>query len=567
MSFDGFTTHIISQELRQALIGGRLSKIYQPYEQELQFAIRNQGQNYRLNASIHPVYYRLHLTQEKSSNPQQAPMFCMILRKHLENAQILDIYQQDNDRVVVMELSGRDELGDLNTYQLIFELMGRHSNILLVNPQKQTIIDCIKHVPAYLNSYRVLQAGAPYQAAPTDDQQVNLMDQPINKLKDFVDQAKIPILEGQAGHYIQGLGKLGQESLAGLITESGRVQTALESFIDQVKSPQYLLLEKKDKLFFYFMNPDPSAYQVIDSFDSMSSLLDKYYNQKAKQDHIKQISGNLIQKVKQVLDKNMGKLKKLAKDYQTAANAEDYRIKGELLSAYGHQVQKGLTQVDLPNYYEDNQPLTIALNPAKSAIENSQAYFKRYSKYRDSLRFIKTQEEKTNQENDYLENVLVQIQQADIEDIDDIKAELQDQGYVSKDKQKLKKRAKSNSKPRRYKSSDGVMIYVGRNNKQNDQLSLKQAAKNHWWLHTKNIPGAHVIIESDKPSDRTITQAAQIAAYYSKSQGSSNVPVDLVQVKHLRKPNGAKPGFVIYEGQHTVFVTPEEAEIEALKVK
>lgn len=566
MAFDGFISHLMCQELKAHLIGGRISKIYQPYQQEIQMVIRNQGQNYRLNGSIHPSYYRLHLTQERSVNPQQAPMFCMILRKHIENALVLDIYQVDNDRILVMELSGRDELGDMNTYHLIFELMGRHSNILLVNPKTHRIIDCIKHIPSHLNSYRQLQAGAEYQMPPHNSKQVNILSLNSDEIKSFSQETKTEIMTGKANQVIQGLSKTGSQALQKWAQESDSSLLAIQTLLNKVQEPDFCIYQNQGKVNFYFFTPPLiDGISKIENFDSLSALMDSFYNQKAKLNHVKQVSGNLIQEINHILDRNHSKLKKLDRDYQTAANAEDYRIKGELLSAYAHQVRKGLKEISLPNYYEENQALKIDLNPAKSAIENSQYYFKRYSKYRDSLKFIDQQKELTQIENDYLEGILVQLRQADIEDVEEIKAELQSQGYGGKKHKNIKKRAKSNRRPRRYLSSDGTSIYVGRNNQQNDELSLRKASKNHWWMHTKNIPGAHVIIESDHPSDQTITEAGEIAAYYSKSQGSNNVPVDLVQVKHLRKPNGAKPGFVIYEGQRTIYVTPIEETIKALE--
>lgn len=304
-----------------------------------------------------------------------------------------------------------------------------------------------------------------------------------------------------------------------------------------------------------------------DYFPTLSASLDLFYNQKVRLDRVKQLSGDLIQRLKQVIEKNYHKLDNLQKDRLIAEDADIYRLKGELINAFSYQIEKGQSSTIVQNYYKNNEPYTIELNPRKTPSENSQAYFKRYTKYRDSLRYIEKQEKLATEEIEYLESVLVQLDQAEIEDIEDIKAELVREGYGGKRNKTIKKRAKSKSKPRQYKSSDGVIMYVGRNNQQNDELSMRKASKNHWWLHTKDIPGAHVIVESDKPSDQTMTEAAEIAAYYSKSQNSANVPVDTVQVKHLRKPNGAKPGYVIYEGQNTLYVTPKADKIESLELK
>lgn len=567
MSLDGFFTHALVAELKEQLLNGRIHKIYQPFEQELQFVIRANRKNQRLSASIHPTYYRLHLTEERPSNPTHAPMFCMLLRKHLENASILDIRQVANDRMIEFELSGRDELGDLQTYLLIFELMGRHSNILLVNTKSQTIIDCIKHVSPAFNSYRTLQPGATYIRPPQNTAQVNILELAADDLAQWVDEHTDHLIAGQAHQVIQGLSKMVAEALQHMIVnEKYTPIAAIQYILDQIKAAQPTLFENKENLKFYAFDL-PHLPGNRHTSPSLSSLLEEFFQQKVHLDRVKQLSGDMIQKIKHIIDRNSTKLAKLTKERATASAADNYRIKGELLNAYAYQLTKGLKETHLDNYYDDNQPLLVELDPRKTPIENSQQYFKKYAKYRDSLKYIDQQEALAMNENAYLEGVLVQLSQADLEDVETIKQELTDEGYVSQRKGSVKKRAKSKSKPRRYRSSDGVIIYVGRNNQQNDELSLRRAAKNHWWLHTKDIPGAHVIIESDKPSEQTMQEAAEIAAYYSKFQQSANVPVDTVQVKQLHKPNGAKPGFVIYEGQQTLFVTPDESKINAMMME
>lgn len=567
MSFDGFFTHALVAELREQLMNGRIHKIYQPFEQELQFVIRSNRKNQRLSASIHPTYYRMHLTEERPSNPTHAPMFCMLLRKHLENATVLDIRQIENDRIVEFELSGRDELGDLQTYLLIFELMGRHSNIILVNTKTQIIIDCIKHVASAFNSYRSLQPGAAYIRPPHNALQSNVIAMDLDELTEWVAAHTEELESGQAHRVIQGLSKMTAETIEYLISEqSYQPLAALQFILKQLDSPQATLFENKQNLKFYaFDLPDLAGNRK--HFLSQSELLETFFKQKVHLDRVKQLSGDMIQKIKHIIDRNNSKLTKLAKERTVANAADSYRVKGELLNAYAYQLQKGLSEAKLENYYEDNQLLTVTLDPRKTPIENSQQYFKKYTKYRDSLKYINQQEALAKNENDYLDGILVQLLQADLEDIETIKQELTDQGYVSQRKGSVKKRAKSKSKPRRFRSSDGVMIFVGRNNQQNDELSLRKSAKNHWWFHTKDIPGAHVIVESDKPSEQTMREAAEIAAYFSKFQHSANVPVDTVQVKQLHKPNGAKPGFVIYTGQQTLYVTPVEETINDLALE
>lgn len=565
MSFDGFYTHAITKELRDTLVNGRISKIYQPYEQELQIVLRANRQNYRLEASIHPTYYRLHLTEHRSTNPQHAPMFCMLLRKHLENSSILNIRQEANDRIIIFELSGRDELGDLQTYSLIFELMGRHSNILLVNPVTNTIIDCIKHVPPALNRHRSLIPGAEYILPPHNDRQQNIFDMKQDELIQFALKYQDLIMDAQGHRVIQGMSPLSSQQIAEWIqTDQMTPFQALAKFIDQFTHIQPVIFHSKEQMRFYSFDL-PYLEGEREYYDTLSESLDVYFSEKARLDRIKQLTGDFIQRINQVLQRNFNKLDKLSNERKVAEAADSYRIKGELINAYLYKIQKGQSQVTVENYYDNNQPFTIELDPRKSPADNAQNYFKKYSKYRDSLKYIANQEKLTQAEINYLETILFQLDQADIEDLEDIKEELEREGYGGKRNKSVKKRAKSKSKPRRYQSTDGVMIYVGRNNQQNDELSLKKASKNHWWLHAKDIPGAHVIIESDQPSEATFIEAATIAAYYSKSQHSANVPVDAVQTKHLRKPNGAKPGFVIYEGQTTYYVTPVESSIQQLE--
>lgn len=568
MSFDGFFTRALTQELTNQLQGGRIHKIYQPFEQELQILIRKDRQIHRLAASAHANYFSLYLSQDKPANPQQAPMFCMLLRKHLEGALLEEIRQYQNDRIIDFIFSGRDEIGLEQTYCLSFELMGRRSNIILINQAQGAIIDCIKHVPSNLNAYRSLTPGASFKRPPHNETQINPYDLAEADLYRFCQSHETEFKNGLAYQLIQGMGKLLAESIAYWMTEEDlSAYQALERVKSAIDYPNPSLYPQEDRVDFYALNLPQFNANKRQSYPSLSSLLESFYRVKIHQDRIKQLTGSILQKVNQVLDKDQKKLKKLAQDKKTAQAADQYRLQGELLNAFAHQVASGSQEVTLANYYNDNQPLTISLDPRLSATDNAQKYFKKYQKYRDALKYVQFEEKKTQEEIDYLEGILVQLSQADLEDVEEIKQELIKQGYVSQKPSKTKKRAQIQSKPRRYQSSDGVMIYVGRNNQQNDQLSLKKASKNHWWLHAKDIPGAHVIVESDKPSTQTLEEAAVLAAYYSKFSQSANVPVDTVQVKNLRKPNGAKPGFVIYEGQQTLYVTPSQEKVQQLTLK
>ena len=489
----------------------------------------------------------------------------MLLRKHLEQAVLLDIQQVENDRILELHFTGRDELGDSQVYRLIIELMGRHSNVILVNGQDR-IIDCLKHVPMALNSYRLLQPGADYRRPPQDEHQVNLFKLSQAERTELAEHLASATSPGQVQARIQGLGRLASQSFLAQVQKGASWDKLLADFCQAVDAGGAYFLEA-DKPDFY-MTPLPAVAGQWIAHETLSGLIAFYYAERVRLDRIKQMTGDLNQRLQYLIDRNQLKLANLDQDQAVASESESYRIKGELLSAYAYQIQKGQTQVALPNYYDNNQVIEIELDPRKTAIENSQAYFKRYTKYRDALKHIALQRQLAQEEIAYLESVQVQLSRADLQDVAQIRLELAEQGYLSAKQQNLKKRRQEKGLgPRLYQASDGTRILVGRNNLQNDQLSLKQANKNFWWLHAKNIPGSHVIIESDQPSDTTLTEAAMLAAYYSKFQQSANVPVDYLQVKHLRKPNGAKPGYVIYEGQKTLSVTPSSEAVEAMEIK
>lgn len=300
-------------------------------------------------------------------------------------------------------------------------------------------------------------------------------------------------------------------------------------------------------------------------FDSLSSLLDFYYADAAQRERVQQQAGNLIRVVKNNLKKNRNKLKKLEKTLANTKQADELRLKGEILTTYLHEVKRGMTEITLPDYYHDNAPLKIQLSNQLSPSRNAQKYFSRYQKQKNAVGFVGEQISLTQAEIDYLDNIQTQIELASPADITEIREELTQQGYLKQHKTKKKQRSsRKPSQPQEFTASDGTPIFVGKNNRQNDQLTLKTARKSDYWLHTQKIPGSHVIIHSDDPSDQTLTEAANLAAYFSKARDSATVPVDYVQVRRIRKPNGAKPGFVIYEGQKTLYVSPNAELVEQL---
>lgn len=565
MSFDGVFTHAMINELRETLLSGRISKIHQPYENEVVLVIRSRGKNQRLLLSAHPSYARIQITQIDYQNPDTPPNFVMMLRKHLDGAILESIEQIENDRVIHFHFTKRDELGDLQNIILIVELMGRHSTIILVNKESGKILDAIKHIGSSQNTYRSLLPGVDY-IAPPEQNQLNPFSQ--EKEKVFHRLSQMDLTPKGIQQQFQGIGfDTAQELVARLTEHPNEKMLVWQEFftaIDTQHSPSLYEVAEKE----YFT---PINYRFFDSntqqkkmYPTLSALLDAFYQEKAEKDRAKQQGGELIRKIENELKRNRNKLKKREQTLKDSENAEDYRRDGELLTTFMAQVPRGANEVTLPNYYEEDRPITIKLDPALTPNQNAQKYFHRYQKLKNAVKLIGKQIEEAKHEIDYLESVLSQLEIAGPMDIEVIKEELTAEGYLKKKSSKKQKRKKP-SQPDQYLSTDGTLILVGKNNLQNDQLSLKTAKKTDYWLHAKNIPGSHVIIKSDQPSDETITEAAELAAYFSKYRHSAQVPVDLVQVKHLRKPNGAKPGYVIYENQKTIIVTPEEEKINKMK--
>ena len=565
MSFDGVFTHAMINELRETLLSGRISKIHQPYENEVVLVIRSRGKNQRLLLSAHPSYARIQITQIDYQNPDTPPNFVMMLRKHLDGAILESIEQIENDRVIHFHFTKRDELGDLQNIILIVELMGRHSTIILVNKESGKILDTIKHIGSSQNTYRSLLPGVDY-IAPPEQNQLNPFSQ--EKEKVFHRLSQMDLTPKGIQQQFQGIGfDTAQELVARLTERPNEKMLVWQEFftaIDTQRSPSLYEVAEKE----YFT---PINYRFFDSntqqkkmYPTLSALLDAFYQEKAEKDRAKQQGGELIRKIENELKRNKNKLKKREQTLKDSENAEDYRRDGELLTTFMAQVPRGANEVTLPNYYEEDRPITIKLDPALTPNQNAQKYFHRYQKLKNAVKLIGKQIEEAKNEIDYLESVLSQLEIAGPMDIEVIKEELTAEGYLKKKSSKKQKRKKP-SQPDQYLSTDGTLILVGKNNLQNDLLSLKTAKKTDYWLHAKNIPGSHVIIKSDQPSDETITEAAELAAYFSKYRHSAQVPVDLVQVKHLRKPNGAKPGYVIYENQKTIIVTPEEEKINKMK--
>ena len=549
MSFDGFFLHHMVEELRRELVNGRIQKINQPFEQELVLQIRSNRQSHRLLLSAHPVFGRIQLTQTTFENPAQPSTFIMVLRKYLQGALIESIEQVENDRIVEITVSNKNEIGDHIQATLIIEIMGKHSNILLVDKSSHKILEVIKHVGFSQNSYRTLLPGSTYIAPPSTES-LNPFTVKDEKLFEILQTQETTAKNLQS--LFQGLGRDTANELESILV-SEKLST-FRNFFNQETKP--CLTETS-------FSPVPFANQVGEPFANLSDLLDTYYKDKAERDRVKQQASELIRRVENELQKNRHKLKKQEKELLATDNAEEFRQKGELLTTFLHQVPNDQDQVILDNYYT-NQPITIALDKALTPNQNAQRYFKRYQKLKEAVKYLTDLIEETKATILYLESVETVLNQAGLEEIAEIREELIQTGFIRRrQREKIQKR----KKPEQYLASDGkTIIYVGRNNLQNEELTFKMARKEELWFHAKDIPGSHVVISGNlDPSDEVKTDAAELAAYFSQGRLSNLVQVDMIEVKKLNKPTGGKPGFVTYTGQKTLRVTPDPEKIASMK--
>ncbi|HFP2940561.1 TPA: Rqc2 family fibronectin-binding protein PavA [Streptococcus pneumoniae] len=549
MSFDGFFLHHIVEELRSELVNGRIQKINQPFEQELVLQIRSNRQSHRLLLSAHPVFGRIQLTQTTFENPVQPSTFIMVLRKYLQGALIESIEQVENDRIVEMTVSNKNEIGDHIQATLIIEIMGKHSNILLVDKSSHKILEVIKHVGFSQNSYRTLLPGSTYIAPPSTES-LNPFTIKDEKLFEILQTQELTAKNLQS--LFQGLGRDTANELERILVSEKL--SAFRNFFNQETKP--CLTETS-------FSPVPFANQVGEPFANLSDLLDTYYKDKAERDRVKQQASELIRRVENELQKNRHKLKKQEKELLATDNAEEFRQKGELLTTFLHQVPNDQDQVILDNYYT-NQPIMIALDKALTPNQNAQRYFKRYQKLKEAVKYLTDLIEETKATILYLESVETVLNQAGLEEIAEIREELIQTGFIRRrQREKIQKRKKLEQ----YLASDGkTIIYVGRNNLQNEELTFKMARKEELWFHAKDIPGSHVVISGNlDPSDAVKTDAAELAAYFSQGRLSNLVQVDMIEVKKLNKPTGGKPGFVTYTGQKTLRVTPDSKKIASMK--
>ncbi|NEW05451.1 fibronectin/fibrinogen-binding protein [Paenibacillus sp. SYP-B3998] len=580
MALDGLVLHAIVHEL-QTCIGGRINKIHQPTNNDVVLQIRAQGQNIKLLLSANPTYPRIHPTDQTFMNPVDAPMFCMLLRKHFEGGIIETIEQIGMERMIRMQVRHRNELGDMSTKLIMVEIMGRHSNIILIDPLTKTIIDGIHHVTPSISSYRIVMPGSKY-VAPPEQAKLNPLEVDAAEFQNFFDEEQaVTEPEQRIVAAFSGLSPLIAKEIVyrarlkadhqdGVAPLSALWQ-AFAEVMQATRQHQYepVIVEHTEsgKLSFA-MTPLTHIKGTSISYPSASACLEHFYGDKAERDTVKQRVADLLRFLQNEKNKNVKKLEKLQETVDESKDADKHRILGELLTASLHTIKKGDKELEAVNYYDEEQAtIHIALDPLLTPSENAQRYFKKYTKMKNSTAIVEEQIEQTHREVTYLSSLLQQLSVASLQDIEEIRDELMEQGYI-RDRNKKQRKKKKQDKPALacYVSSDGVPIYVGKNNTQNEYLTNRLSSSSDTWLHTKDIPGSHVVIRSDKFSDETLLEAAELAAYFSQAKHSSQVPVDYTAIKHVHKPSGAKPGFVIYVNQKTIYVTPDENKIKQMKV-
>ncbi len=573
MPFDGVVTKCVVEELSDFLAGGRIDRIYQPALNEVVISIRSKGSTYRLLASANPSCPRIHMTGDVKKNPKSPPMFCMLLRKHLLGGSITGFVFNDYERVVDMNVETINEMGDLAIKVLVVEIMGKHSNIILLD-EKKRIIDSIKHVDEETSSLREVMPARPYTRPPAQDKKSpeildigNLLEKSSSvgkSIQNFLLDSIRGFSPFICKHICTMADVNGKKPCDALSAENiSRLEASLSSVIDAMKNSDFhpwMLLDNDTKpLDFHCIRPVSTENTVF--YDSISETLDVFYSQRDRLNSLNQKRNSLLRKVRSALRRCERKQSIQQADIWETADFEKLRLYGELLTANIHSIQPHAEEVSVHDYYStDNSHIKIALDKNLSPQENAQLYYKRYARTKRKYAYAGSHLRRTLKEIEYLENVIHHLESCETpRELTEVCQELIEQGIIKKLKREEQKRDDIPSAPYHYRSSDGFDILAGRNNKQNDMLTLKKSSPDDTWLHTRNIPGSHVIVKNSgrKLPDRTLEEAAVICAVHSKARLSRKVPVDYTTVKYVRKPKGLQPGLVLYDNFKTLVVDPD----------
>ena len=570
MALDGIYLYSLVNDLQKSILNCKIDKINQPEKDEIILTMRKDRSNIKLLISASPRFARIHLTNSVKPNPIKAPMYLMVLRKYILGGRIISLTQKDSDRILIIEIENRDELGFDSVYSLIVEIMGRHSNITLVRNRDNKVMESIKHITPDINSFRVLYPGVNYVYPPSSTK-LNPFSTTYEELNSFISKNSIIFDANFYSNCFTGISKLLSSDLYYNIIEYNNSPTRQEiyekfkKFMDNLhENLSYNIYTNKFGILKDFYSLKLTSLEedfLYIPYNDPNTLLDAFYEKKDKQDRLQNKSTDLQKLIHTNIERCNKKSKILNETLKECAEKDSLRIKGDLLTSYIYSIKKGDSECTLLNFYNENEEeyLKIALDKTKTPSENVQRYYKKYNKLKISEEYAKVQLEKNIEEIEYLNSVLTNILNAEsYDEIDEIKNELIETKYIRfRKNSKTSKKAKT-SKPHHFVSSDGIDIYVGKNNLQNDYLSLKFANKNHLWLHAKDIPGSHVIVCSFDVPDKTLEEAAIIAGFYSKGKDSSKLPIDYTKVKELKKPNGSKPGMVIYHTNKSLIINPND---------
>lgn len=589
MALDGITTSAIVSELKSALVGGRIDKIHQPVADEIRMTIRSLGSGAKkIIISANSAHPRIHLTESTRENPMTAPLFCMVMRKHIAGGKIVDICQPNFERIIILRVESANEMGDITTKNLILEIMGKHSNLILTD-ENGKILDSIKRVTHEKSSVREVLPGKEYVFPPSQDKKnpleaekgdflFSLHLQEGRKLQEFIYQTYTGISPIMAGEICSRAGLDASNSCQETTIEEGeRLFTAFGKTMAEIKAASYqpaIYYQKENNRIVDFAVLEMTQFSGLqkNSFDSVSALLEGFYQERDNAAHIRQKAHDMRRLVMSNIERCVKKKEIQFKTRRETKGMELWKKKGELLTANIYAVPQGVTTFKTIDYYEADMPeIEIAIDPAKTPAENAQKYFSKYNKAKRTLAALEIQEKQNEEELVYLESVLNALDNAkDDADLSEIRTELAESGFIRRQVQKKGAQKPKKSKPLHYVSSDGYDIFVGKSNLQNDELTLRMAEPTDIWMHTKDIPGSHVIIRTNGQSElpeATMEEAANLAAFYSKAKNSSMVPVDYTQRKNIKKPNGAKPGMVIYLTNRTIYITPDENRVNQMKAE
>lgn len=580
MAFDGITIANVVKEMRDALTGARIVKIAQPETDELLLTIKGAAGQYRLLISAGASLPLIYLTEKNKQAPMTAPGFCMLLRKHLQNGRIVDISQPGLERIVHIDVEHLDEMGDLCRKRLIVEIMGKHSNIIFCD-DKNTIIDSIKHVSGFVSSVREVLPGKPYFVADTTHKQ-NPLEAEQESFVQTLLGAPMPVFKALYTSYTGLSPLMAQELCARAGMDGERPATAYDrealcrlfamwsdmrnAIREGAFAPCIAYTADKPVEFAAFPLTlyQGSGADSLKPFSSMSMLLEEYYEEKNAITRIRQKSSDLRRIVQTALERNVKKYDLQLAQMKDTEKRDTYRIYGELLNTYGYGAEEGAKSLEALNYYT-NEMITIPLDPLLSTGENARKYFEKYGKLKRTHEALTELTKEVSAEIEHLRSISAFLDMAvGEEDLAQIKEELTQSGYIKKHGAGKKVKTAA-SKPFHYISSDGYDIYVGKNNLQNDELTFKVASGADWWFHAKDCPGSHVIVRQkagEEMPDATFEEAARLAAYYSAGREQGKVEVDYIQKKHVKKPNGAKPGFVVYYTNYSMAI---EADIQGIK--